>query len=297
MAISIQCPQCGKSYNHSDDLAGKRVKCKCGQAFAAPARRSSKGSGMSPLVLTAIIGGGAVVVLFIGLMIFLMSGPKDRTEALSGFTTPEEAFEALQKATVDRDWAAQLAVFAPESRERIVGSVVYWPRKFSQASESSREIVETLKKHGIDESVSVERPSAMLTANMEKELRELAAIIKDKSALYVELAPVALRADVEMASKLRGITREKAEQLQEQRLKAHAEAKLMDVQISDDTAEGKQQIFLQGRTLDAPVHFRRIDQRWYIRLPDAREAMEVDRRIGQAIAERTAQGGGPANAP
>lgn len=37
MTISIQCPGCGKGYQLDDSLAGKRVKCKCGQRMSVPA--------------------------------------------------------------------------------------------------------------------------------------------------------------------------------------------------------------------------------------------------------------------
>ncbi len=37
MSIAIKCPGCGKDYNVKEDLAGKRVKCKCGQAMKVPA--------------------------------------------------------------------------------------------------------------------------------------------------------------------------------------------------------------------------------------------------------------------
>ncbi len=36
MPIVIQCPRCSKSYSLKDDLAGKPVKCKCGQSFQVP---------------------------------------------------------------------------------------------------------------------------------------------------------------------------------------------------------------------------------------------------------------------
>ena len=36
MPISIQCPQCGKTYKLRDDLAGKRAKCKFGQTLVVP---------------------------------------------------------------------------------------------------------------------------------------------------------------------------------------------------------------------------------------------------------------------
>ena len=37
MSIVIKCTGCGKAYKVRDDLAGKRVKCKCGQAMVVPA--------------------------------------------------------------------------------------------------------------------------------------------------------------------------------------------------------------------------------------------------------------------
>ncbi len=37
MSISLKCPGCGKAYKVREDLAGKRVKCKCGQAITIPA--------------------------------------------------------------------------------------------------------------------------------------------------------------------------------------------------------------------------------------------------------------------
>ena len=36
MSIVIKCTGCGKAYKVRDDLAGKRVKCKCGQAMVVP---------------------------------------------------------------------------------------------------------------------------------------------------------------------------------------------------------------------------------------------------------------------
>ncbi|NUQ61815.1 MAG: hypothetical protein HUU20_04960 [Pirellulales bacterium] len=36
MSITIKCPGCGKAYQLKDNLAGKRVKCKCGQPIVIP---------------------------------------------------------------------------------------------------------------------------------------------------------------------------------------------------------------------------------------------------------------------
>ena len=37
MPISLQCPGCGKGYALADELAGKRVKCRCGTVMTVPA--------------------------------------------------------------------------------------------------------------------------------------------------------------------------------------------------------------------------------------------------------------------
>ena len=36
MAIAIKCPACGRGYKLKDELAGKRVKCQCGQPIIVP---------------------------------------------------------------------------------------------------------------------------------------------------------------------------------------------------------------------------------------------------------------------
>ncbi len=36
MSIPVKCPGCGKAYKLRDELAGKRVKCKCGQGMIVP---------------------------------------------------------------------------------------------------------------------------------------------------------------------------------------------------------------------------------------------------------------------
>jgi len=52
--IAVTCPGCGKRYRLRDDLAGKRVKCKCGSAVVVPGAASGGDSpeaayGLAPL--------------------------------------------------------------------------------------------------------------------------------------------------------------------------------------------------------------------------------------------------------
>ncbi len=44
MPIVIKCPGCGKAYRLRDELAGKRVKCKCGHGMLVPAAPDGAGS-------------------------------------------------------------------------------------------------------------------------------------------------------------------------------------------------------------------------------------------------------------
>jgi hypothetical protein len=40
MPIEVKCPKCGRGHQARDELAGKRVKCSCGEALQVPATRS-----------------------------------------------------------------------------------------------------------------------------------------------------------------------------------------------------------------------------------------------------------------
>lgn len=275
----------------------------------------AKRSSPNTLVIGAIVGGSAVAVLLIGLTIFMMagSGGSDGTAAsngaagqadsdakeLGGFATPEEAFDAFKKAMLAKDWASHLAVHTPESQERIVGGLAYTAIMFSQFSDSKPEITELLKKHGVGESMLKAQPSDMrpgdfkeMFQKIQQQQRQLAAAVKDKSTFYIEMMALLEKGGTEWAEKLPGMSSspgKNAEQAREEAERARAEAKLVDVQISGDTAEGKQALPWRGRTMNLPVYFRRIDGRWYIHQPGMAEAMEMGKQIGQSIAQRMAK--------
>lgn len=368
MAISIQCPQCSRSYQVGDELAGKRVQCKCGQKLTVPtpscpadsaglsagggsdafsdlfdeslpppatgpavgaaeggpvvlprAKRSEQKTGLSPAVLAAIIGGGILVVLLIGLVGFLALGSgaseekagadaSDQGEtrspdgAPSGFATPEEAFAACQKANQAKDWATVLAAHAPESQERLVGGLASQATMFMSFAGPDAELTGLLKKHGLDESLIKRQPFDMksvmgsgglaeMAEKMEQHQQKLAAAIKDHSAFFVEVTEVLETKGDEWAKSMPGMSSSirSAERNRAEAEKAQAEAKLVDVQISGDTAQGKQQIRWRNRTFDQPVHFRKVDGRWYLHQPSLAEAAQEGFKIGQAIAQSMAE--------
>jgi len=83
----------------------------------------------------------------------------------------------------------------------------------------------------------------------------LAAAIRDKPEFYAEL-----RNHLEtVGSKLEG----KAGLPKIVSAKLLADSRLTEVVIQGDTATGQQSFSFWGRSIKLPVHFRRIDGRWY----------------------------------
>ena len=47
-AAKFSCPACGKQYTWKPELAGRRAKCKCGQAIQVPAAPPGSAAGSKP---------------------------------------------------------------------------------------------------------------------------------------------------------------------------------------------------------------------------------------------------------
>ena len=80
MSLQVECYECGKRYRLRDDMAGRTIPCReCGASIRVGGRRGGNGSGGSmdshrPLIL----GGGALIVVLIGMVCYLLgrgSGP------------------------------------------------------------------------------------------------------------------------------------------------------------------------------------------------------------------------------
>jgi hypothetical protein len=343
--ISIKCSNCGKGYQLRDEYAGKRVKCKCGQAmvvprpeepaepilsagagglsglldeslpplaqgsplddpFAAassaaagptpgptlgrtvlpPKRTAAKKSGLSPAVIAAIAGGGVLVVLFAGLAIFFLTRPRGpggttaekqaggtQAPVQSGFATPQEAFEAQKKARLAKDWAAELRTWSPESQDRQVASAALLG---TMMAASEPEIAAVLQRHGVDSSLWKDespQPGAVNFAQIAAKIRErrdkLAGVIQDKPAFYAEMMTQIQAMGKKWADKMPA----SLSSMQAEAEQAQASAQLVDLEVAEDTAKGKQSLTFRGKTLALPIYFRKIDGRWYVHQPDISE--------------------------
>ena len=333
MAISFQCPECGKSYNVGEELAGKRARCKCGQEMLVPepapvsdadamsalldaelppvdedappghvavagrgagplrpvaaARRKSQ-SGTGPLLWIGIGAGGLVGLAMLLVVVFLVSGNRKSAEvggessgaddqsALPAYASPEEVFQANLKATVEKDWETLIRLWTPKSQENMIGGVAF---AAAMLGGDDPKIGELMGKHGIDESLwkgsvpDASKPSDFMQAMqknmqaMQKKSKTLAAAVDDKPAFFAELMKLLEERGEELTRKaeLPGMDLAK---LQEESEQARQNAKLVDVQIDGDTAQGKQATSLRGKEVKAPVEFRKIDGSWFLHQPD-----------------------------
>jgi hypothetical protein len=243
-------------------------------ASPAPAPVRRRRSEMNPLALGALIGGGAAIVLIVGLVITLSGGSEEPEPAAapavlaasdkppSGYATPEEAFAAYQKATAAKDWAGQLKVLTPESEEMTVGAVAL---AAAMLSAMKPELADVLKKQGVDatqlQSVSADinpANASKAASQINQRMRELGAGVKDKVGFYSAVMPAVEKAGKEMAAQLPG----NLAQMQADAEQALAKAKLVDLQISGDSARGAISLHFMGRETKSPLEFRRINGGW-----------------------------------
>lgn len=237
----------------------------------------------SRLVIAAIVGGGVLALVLVGLVVFSLvgtgNGTGERTAettaaeaAQTGFATPEEAYEAYKKAFLAKDWLAQIRACTPESQERMATGIGV---AAMMSYKSEPKLIEILERHGVDASILGEEAleakpgnTAQIAARAQKLQQQLAAAIRDKQAFYVEMKAAIEKVKEERQKDFSAQMRAEAAQLKADAEKAYAEARLVDLQIDGDSVQANQSITLHGITENLPIHFRRIDGRWYMHVPD-----------------------------
>jgi hypothetical protein len=216
------------------------------------------------------------------------SGGESTGQATSGgFESPEAVFEAEKKAQADKDWGTQFDIFTPGSQDDLVGMMAYGASAFGGMTGKGDEAKAILKKYGVDESMLPEKPSMANMANMEAMMKKVeeakakvSAAIKDKRAFFVEMA-----AFMDNATSESGASGQ-MQKAMENAKKAQAAAKLVDVEISGNSAVGKREIVNNGTPMKVPVYFEKIDGSWLMRQPTPEEAKKMGEEIGRAVRER-----------
>jgi hypothetical protein len=112
------------------------------------------------------------------------------TAATASYATPQEVFDAQQKAVADKDWATILATVTPESQEAMVGGIAV---AAAQVAATDRQMAEVLKKYGIRAEKFRLTPAelqggnvAELTKRMLEKRAQLLPLIADKPRFFVK---------------------------------------------------------------------------------------------------------------
>lgn len=239
-----------------------------------PAKPSKKGR-FNP-VLPLGIAGMVVGVILIGLLVFAPNwgGGDSQGEVAQGGATPEEVFENHKRATIASDYQGILNTLTPQGQEAMIGPAVMIA--VNMAENDSR-MAELLRGHGISETMwkdaAVAAKKDLATAVETKDFqgmiegaqqrqKTLLAALQDKPAFYVAAMERAEQVGEELMAKM-GRPGQFTE-MQAKAEEARALTKLVHLTIDGDTAEGKQSMSFAGRAMEIPVHFQRIDGRWYI---------------------------------
>ncbi len=195
------------------------------------------------------------------------------------FSSPGSVYTTQQGASATRAWGILYDTFTPESRQELVGTMVYGALMAEESSEAQQQI---LAQHGIDDSLKPDKPVWNSNGDMDgvlkalqAEQRQLADLLQDQRTFYIEMKTLAQNeaADIEDASPLGDYV--------EQQMKAHSAARLLDVEIDKEKAVGQRTWDTGNGLLRTPVYFQRIDDKWYVRLPTFEEGAEMGRSLAQ----------------
>ena len=215
------------------------------------------------------------------------AGGSTKQVASDGFDSPEAVFEAEKKAQADKNWGTQFDVYTPGSQDELVGMMAYGASAFGGMTGKGDEAKAILKKYGVDESTLPEKPSMTDMADLDAMRRKVeeakdkaAAAIKDKRAFFVEMAEFMDKATPQ------GNASGQRQKALENAKKAQAATKLVDVQITGNSAVGKREIVNNGTPMKVSVYFEKIDGSWYMRQPTMEEAKKMGAEIGRAVAEK-----------
>ena len=225
------------------------------QQRTAPKKSRSTGKlllviGLSSLVVLAIVGIGVTAFLFL---------PFGR-----GYATPEAAFQAMQKASEERDWKTVYDVLTPESSHQLVATLA-WTSRLIVSLQPDSELSAILDKHGVAKEMAqpnlspLSDPSQMFT-QLQKQMSSAADSIQDKRGFFVEVMNRMAEIGEENKKKLGGTQFEDL---------FSTDVELRDVTINGDTAEGK----VQAGAIQMPMYFQKIDGGWRIRIPTLQDMM------------------------
>lgn len=216
--------------------------------------KKEKKEGMSNTMASLIVAGFIVgVFAFVGIGLFLASALKK-----TGFESPEAAFAAHQEALHNKDWAAQIQTYTPDSQRDLAFAVTWYA---VDKLANREEIKQALAAHGL---TSTFAPDSLSDLDAARQSFSVTDVVKcyDDMVKAVDIASE----DRITNSLLRAMhRREKGDRVRER-----AGGTLRDLAVNGGTAAAT--VFLtldDDEELEDAVTFRQIDGRWFIELHES----------------------------
>ncbi len=238
----------------------------------APRKRSFRISGktmliagLSGLVLSAIVGIVLVAVLFLPSFDL---GPLSVTiPGITGYSTPEAAWQAFADAVTTQNWSKLYSLISPESKERLVATLATTLRNVP-ASSSDPDVKAFLEKHKIGGPDMNLFEIMAETEEANRKRGEVFASIRNPRAFFVDFMELTEKKGEERESKT-GLPPPR------QLFAGDVPKVLENVVVKGDLAVAKATVKKTTEngqsTRTSEHHFKRVNGSWYIHQPTAAE--------------------------
>lgn len=237
---TAQAPTYGSSYGMSATTSGTKKK-----------KRPINKKTIQLIVLGAV---SAVAILSIGFAAFTVY------PMFAGYRSPQAVWEANRKAMMNEDWKTMYDTMAPTAQEQMVGGVTMLNQ---MVANQDPKLAEILKRHGVEPAAQPDMSTFEGFAAFEKsgeKMKQTASGIKDKRGYFVEIMKYFSERGQEQ---IKAMGKEDlAKKLKAEMKSALEAATLKDVEINGDQARGKQTMTANGRTIETPIVFERVEGSW-----------------------------------
>ncbi|MBN2023425.1 MAG: hypothetical protein JW809_11610 [Pirellulales bacterium] len=258
---------------------------------AAWSKKGARRKGKNPALLLALVGGGVVGLLLVGLVIYLLtsSGPTGApARAATGsvpmepppgapparWPTPEAVFKTYHDAIVAKDWGAVFDSLTPRAGRELVGMAAVISTNLADGRPDIRTL---LDQHGLGAAKSTAMDLMMAgkideaMAAMRSEGNEMADRVNDPRQFFIQAMglldapPVANQSPVAAM-----IARPWAAIWQ-----MHGSVELQGVVMDGDEATGRATARVGGAAIPCTARFKRIDGEWRVDDVDLQRSKSV----------------------
>jgi hypothetical protein len=177
-------------------------------------------------------------------------------QSLGGPSSPEAAFAAFRDAGRSKNWRKLYDTVTPESQDQLVGLMALTIQMAALGDEDAKSLA---GRHGLSSGSAINPAGPGGFANVMRQMQEQAQnagnSISNKREFFADAMSLLLRKAEEKGG---GSSSSPFDDV--------GNAELTDVVITEDRARGKHKVEKNGRELEMPIAFRKVDGSWRVDL-------------------------------